>query len=122
MPHTEPHIQAFTDKEAQQSLVHISFKHPTPRVTTPAEYLDNIRQSLFQIALNRRFFNIGRRPDPPFYAAQARCQIWPRSYLSLFIFVIQQITPDVRTKCSSSDACSDKPRFTNSHCRPSDRD
>ena len=67
------YIQAFTDKEAQQSLVHISFKQPTPRVTTPSEYLDSIRESLFQVALNRRFFNIGRRPDPPFYAAQARC-------------------------------------------------
>lgn len=72
VPHTEPHIQAFTDKEAQQSLVHISFKHPTPRVTTPCEYLESLRESLFQVALNRRFFNIGRRPDPPFYAAQVR--------------------------------------------------
>ena len=72
MPHAQPLFRAFTDAEAQQCLVHISFKHATPPVTTPAEYLAYLRESLFQVAFNARLFRIGRRESPPFYAAQVR--------------------------------------------------
>ncbi|BDA41495.1 probable zinc protease PqqL [Coccomyxa sp. Obi] len=69
-PHNQPRFKVFIDKEAQQSLLHVSFKMDTENVTTPAEYLCSLREDLFQTAMNSRFFRIGRRPDPPFYNAQ----------------------------------------------------
>lgn len=71
-PHDQPRFKVFIDKEAQQSLLHVSFKVDTENVTTPAEYLCSMREDLFQTAMNSRFFRIGRRPDPPFYNAQVQ--------------------------------------------------
>lgn len=71
-PHDQPRFKVFIDKEAQQSLLHVSFKMDTENVTTPAEYLCSMREDLFQTAMNSRFFRIGRRPDPPFYNAQVK--------------------------------------------------
>lgn len=59
----------FVDKETQQSLVYVSFKHDVDKVTTPAEYLADQRRGLFVIAMNARLYRIGRKPDPPFYHA-----------------------------------------------------
>lgn len=70
MPHNQPRFKVFIDKEAQQSLVHVSFKTETAPVATPAQYLSSLREDLFHTAMNSRFFRIGRRQNPPFYNAQ----------------------------------------------------
>lgn len=33
--HDEPRVEAFIDKEVQQSSVYVSFKHPVPDLCTP---------------------------------------------------------------------------------------
>lgn len=33
--HEEPRVEAFIDKEVQQSSVYVSFKHPTPSLQSP---------------------------------------------------------------------------------------
>ena len=60
----------FTDKEAQQALVHVSFKHGAPPCRTPREYKRALTEDIFQTALNKRFFRISRQQDPPFYVAE----------------------------------------------------
>lgn len=72
MPHSQPRFKVFTDKEAQQSLVHISFKMENVPVSTFKEYVDRLREDLFHTAMNSRFFRMGRRQDPPFYNAQVK--------------------------------------------------
>ena len=62
----------FTDKEAQQALVHVSFKHGAPPCRTPREYKRALTEDIFQTALNKRFFRISRQRDPPFYVAEVR--------------------------------------------------
>jgi len=72
VPHSQPRFKVFTDKEAQQSLVHISFKMENVPVSTFEEYVDRLREDLFHTAMNSRFFRMGRRQDPPFYNAQVK--------------------------------------------------
>ena len=33
--HEEPRVEAFIDKEVQQSIVYVSFKHPVPDLRSP---------------------------------------------------------------------------------------
>jgi hypothetical protein len=49
--------------------VYVSYKHETEKVTTPAEYLRDLRGGLFAHALNARLYRIGRKADPPYYHA-----------------------------------------------------
>ncbi|KAK9846440.1 hypothetical protein WJX81_003803 [Elliptochloris bilobata] len=70
VPHDEPRVEAFTDKEVQQSSVYVSFKHPAPRLCTPADYQAHLCAAMFHNALNQRLFRMSRQTDPPFYSAQ----------------------------------------------------
>lgn len=36
MPHEQPRVEVFVDKEVQQSSVYVSFKHALPSLSTPA--------------------------------------------------------------------------------------
>lgn len=83
VPHEKPRFKVFIDKEAQQSLVHVSFKTATAPVTTPLEYLSSLREDLFHTAMNARFFRIGRHQDPPFYNAQVQARL-PADVCMLF--------------------------------------
>lgn len=75
-PHSAPRYSVFTDKEAQQALVHVSFKHGAPPCRTPREYKRALTEDIFQTALNKRFFRISRQRDPPFYVAEVPPYIW----------------------------------------------
>ncbi|KAK9820030.1 hypothetical protein WJX72_005269 [[Myrmecia] bisecta] len=70
VPHTQPRFQAEIDKETQQAVVHVCYLHPNPRCTTPAEFVEYLKEGMFQLAINNRFFKMARKPDPPFYGAQ----------------------------------------------------
>ena len=71
VPHSTPRYSAFTDAEAQQALVHASFKHDAPPCTTPRHYKRALTEDIFQTALNKRFYRLSRQRDPPFYVAEA---------------------------------------------------
>jgi hypothetical protein len=105
VPHAAPRFRAFTDAEAQQSLVHLSFKHPTPPVKTPREYLDYLKESLFQVAFNARLFRLGRRQDPPFFAATVGGRLLPVS-LSLLLVLFIIISVNARFAASALGALS----------------
>ena len=68
--HEEPRYCALVDKENQQPTVHVTFKHPARRVATPTEYLNVLKDNMFNATLNNRLFKISRKHDPPFYSAQ----------------------------------------------------
>lgn len=70
VPHSAPRYSVFTDKEAQQAQVHVSFKHDALPCATPRHYKRALTEDIFQTALNKRFFRISRQRDPPFYAAE----------------------------------------------------
>ena len=69
-PHSAPRYSVFTDKEAQQAQVHVSFKQAAAPCATPRHYKRALTEDIFQTALNKRFFRISRQQDPPFYAAE----------------------------------------------------
>ncbi len=71
VPHSTPRYSAFTDAEAQQALVHVSFKHDAPPCATPRHYKRALTEDIFQTALNKRFYRLSRQRDPPFYVAEA---------------------------------------------------
>lgn len=70
VPHEDPRYSVFTDKEAQQALVHVSFKQEAPPCATPRHYKRALTEDIFQTALNKRFYRISRQQDPPFYVAE----------------------------------------------------
>ncbi|CAL5222596.1 g4987 [Coccomyxa viridis] len=71
VPHSAPRYSVFTDKEAQQAQVHVTFKHEALPCATPRHYRRALTEDIFQTALNKRFFRISRQRHPPFYAAEA---------------------------------------------------
>ncbi len=73
MPHSAPRYSVFTDKEAQQAQVHVTFKHEALPCATPRHYRRALTEDIFQTALNKRFFRISRQRHPPFYAAEVLC-------------------------------------------------
>ena len=75
MPHSAPRYSVFTDKEAQQAQVHVTFKHEALPCATPRHYPRALTDDIFQTALNKRFFRISRQRDPPFYAAEVLCDL-----------------------------------------------
>lgn len=70
MPHSAPRYSVFTDKEAQQAQVHVTFKHGALPCATPRHYRRALTEDIFQTALNKRLFRISRQRHPPFYAAE----------------------------------------------------
>ena len=70
VPHSAPRYSVFTDKEAQQAQVHVTFKHEALPCATPRHYRRALTEDIFQTALNKRFFRISRQRGPPFYAAE----------------------------------------------------
>lgn len=71
-PHTKPRLSAFVDKEQQHANVQITFNHPRGQISTPGAFVSFLQDGMFQAAVNNRFYKLCRKPDPPFWAAQAR--------------------------------------------------
>mmetsp|Transcript_12208 Transcript_12208/g.26250 ORF Transcript_12208/g.26250 Transcript_12208/m.26250 type:complete len:1102 (+) Transcript_12208:74-3379(+) len=69
--HEVPRCKVMVDKEAQDSTVFVSFKHPRSKTTTPAEFLEHLLDLLFEVALAGRLFKLSRLVDPPFVMASA---------------------------------------------------
>ena len=63
------------DKEQQHANVQITFNHPRGQISTPAAFVSFLQDGMFQAAVNNRFYKICRKPDPPFWAAQATSKV-----------------------------------------------
>eukprot|EP00877_Chromochloris_zofingiensis_P010304 jgi/Chrzof1/5527/Cz16g06120.t1 len=69
VPHSEPRFCAFADKEAQDSVVYVSFKVDRRLISTPAEFIEHLKDLLFQQCFNSRLYRLSRAADPPFFMA-----------------------------------------------------
>ncbi|WIA12333.1 hypothetical protein OEZ85_012387 [Tetradesmus obliquus] len=67
--HSEPRFCVFADREAQDSGLYLSWKVPSRPTATPAQYLEVMKDVLFQACLNGRLYRLSRARDPPFFSA-----------------------------------------------------
>eukprot|EP01025_Chloroclados_australasicus_P009149 TRINITY_DN13521_c0_g1_i3.p1 TRINITY_DN13521_c0_g1~~TRINITY_DN13521_c0_g1_i3.p1 ORF type:complete len:1012 (-),score=156.71 TRINITY_DN13521_c0_g1_i3:256-3291(-) len=72
--HSEPRISVFVDREAQASQCYVTFKAERYPLQALEDYLEHLRETLFFLALNNRFFKIGRQDQPPFVAANGQTE------------------------------------------------
>lgn len=66
-----PKCCVFADPEMTSASVFATFTHPRSRITTPADYRNNMRMQLFTAALGTRLYKMSQEEDPPFYSAAA---------------------------------------------------
>lgn len=71
-PHVKPRYSSFADKEAQASLIYLTFKQDRRKLRTPAEYLSVLEEEVFESCVNERLYKVSREIDPPFYSASVR--------------------------------------------------
>ncbi|HEY2583165.1 MAG TPA: insulinase family protein [Mucilaginibacter sp.] len=64
-------VKIATDKEFPYTLAEIIVKHPETVVKTTADYLQSIRERLFNQMLNDRLGELLQKPNPPFLFGQA---------------------------------------------------
>ncbi|XVF34974.1 hypothetical protein REPUB_Repub18cG0104500 [Reevesia pubescens] len=69
--HEEPRFSYFVEPEASWSSVIISYKMQAGQLKTIKDYRDMLVESMFEIALNQRFFKISKRKDPPYFSCSA---------------------------------------------------
>ncbi|KAK3250341.1 hypothetical protein CYMTET_40280 [Cymbomonas tetramitiformis] len=74
MPHNVPRYSAHVDKETQQSVCYISFKHPKKQLLSAFDHREHMIGELFSIIMNSRFFKISRQTNPPFYTASTQSE------------------------------------------------
>lgn len=55
-----------TDPEMTQTVLQAVIKHPESKIGTVGTYRGQLVKQLFNLMLNERFAELGRRPDPPF--------------------------------------------------------
>lgn len=75
--HDNTLVKVVTDKEAQQTLVQLIYKHPTSITKTVADYRKNIIHDLYNGMINARLQELTLTEDPPF--------VYGFSYYSNFI-------------------------------------
>ncbi|KAG2437776.1 hypothetical protein HYH02_011151 [Chlamydomonas schloesseri] len=68
-PHAEPRYKVLVDRETQHPSVYVSYKHPRMRISTPADFLQHLALSVFEIALNTRLYKLTRQRAPAFASA-----------------------------------------------------
>ena len=56
----------------------ISYKLQADEVKTVKDYREMLVKSMFRIALNRRFFKISRRKDPPYFSCSVAAYVLVR--------------------------------------------
>ncbi|XP_022732544.1 zinc protease PQQL-like isoform X1 [Durio zibethinus] len=66
--HEDPRFSYFVEPEASGSAVMISYKMQVDEIKTVKDYREMLVKSMFRIALNRRFFKISHRKDPPYFS------------------------------------------------------
>ncbi|XP_021276229.1 zinc protease PQQL-like [Herrania umbratica] len=66
--HEDPRFSYFVEPEAAGSAVRIGYKMQVDEVKTVKDYREMLVKSMFRNALNRRFFKISRRKDPPYFS------------------------------------------------------
>ena len=75
--HDNTLVKVVTDKEAQQTMLQLFYKHPTSVTKTVADYREDIIKSLYNGMINARLQELTLTEDPPF--------IFGYSYYSNFI-------------------------------------
>ncbi|OMO67365.1 hypothetical protein CCACVL1_20587 [Corchorus capsularis] len=66
--HEDPRFSYFVEPEASESAVCINYTMPVVELKTVKDYKEMLVRCLFRSALNRRFFRISRRKDPPYFS------------------------------------------------------
>ncbi|MEW5319769.1 MAG: hypothetical protein WDW38_010898 [Sanguina aurantia] len=66
-PHAAPRFGVLVDRESSHAGIFVSFKHVRQPISTPAEFLRHLEDSVFQIALGSRLFRLSRDVDPPLH-------------------------------------------------------
>ncbi|OMO91641.1 hypothetical protein COLO4_18247 [Corchorus olitorius] len=66
--HEDPRFSYFVEPEASESAVCINYTMPAVELKTVRDYKEMLVRCLFRSALNRRFFRISRRKDPPYFS------------------------------------------------------
>ena len=59
-------VKIATDKEFPYELIEIVVKHPGSKIQTRAEYIQSMRNQLFNQMLNARLGELTQKPNPPF--------------------------------------------------------
>ncbi|XVE54136.1 hypothetical protein DITRI_Ditri03aG0056800 [Diplodiscus trichospermus] len=76
--HVEPRFSYFVEPEASGSAVMISYKMQVDEVKTVKDYREMLVKSMFRTALNRRFFKVSRRKDPPYFSCSISAYVLVR--------------------------------------------
>ena len=64
--HEETYAKVVTDKEAQQTLIQLIYKHPTSVTKTVADYRENITHRIYNGMMNSRLQELTLQENPPF--------------------------------------------------------
>ncbi|GAX81449.1 hypothetical protein CEUSTIGMA_g8878.t1 [Chlamydomonas eustigma] len=67
--HVEPRFKVTVDKEAQESTVFLCFKVSCTGCMTPEQFLEQLKEMVFENILTTRLFKLSRGNDPPFVSA-----------------------------------------------------
>ncbi|VFQ83017.1 unnamed protein product [Cuscuta campestris] len=79
--HEETRFSCFVEPEADGSAVMISCKMPADELKTVKDYRDLLAESMFFPALNKRYFKISCKKDPPYFSCygEVHCLVHPVS-------------------------------------------
>ncbi|OMO67338.1 hypothetical protein CCACVL1_20590 [Corchorus capsularis] len=66
--HDDPRFSYFVEPEASESAVCINYTMPVDELKTVKDYRDMLVTAMFQTAMNRRFYRISRKKDPPYFS------------------------------------------------------
>ncbi|OMO91639.1 hypothetical protein COLO4_18244 [Corchorus olitorius] len=66
--HEDPRFSYFVEPEASESAVCINYTMPVDELKTVKDYRDMLVTAMFRTALNRRFYRISRKKDPPYFS------------------------------------------------------